>query len=143
MRRRVIELFACSLRMCAIAIRDPKHRFKTWVATLIGESDADEELAEFRRIEHDLLESINMWTLAEVTGIRKGLQRSSTISSKWQELLVWLSRVDFLGKYNELIDRVHERPRAGRWLLESEPFVKWRDQDEDRLWYTGKRELPT
>jgi hypothetical protein len=56
------------------------------------------------------------------------------------DILDWLSRLDFETRHAELRDQVKGRPNTGRWLLDSAPFQKWKHTRCSRLWYTGKRE---
>lgn len=62
--------------------------------------------------------------------------------SEQNDILDWLSPFDFSRVYRELQERVSKNGVAGRWLLKSQLFEKWRDEDINRLWYTGKRKSP-
>ena len=114
-----------------------------WLRQLSGNDKLDGEIAKLTAAEKQLRDCISTMTLKIGLDVRSGVSKlvSSSDRSERDDILDWLSPLNFAGVHRELEERVPTTSIAGRWLLRSELFKRWRDQDVNMLWYVGKREF--
>ncbi|EDN92785.1 hypothetical protein SS1G_08649 [Sclerotinia sclerotiorum 1980 UF-70] len=72
---------------------------------------------------------------ASIEAIDKSFSREER-----NEILEWLSSLDFETRHGELLGRVKGRPNARKKLLDSKAFQNWTETPSSKLWYTGKPE---
>ncbi|KAL1383251.1 ankyrin repeat protein [Phyllosticta capitalensis] len=86
----------------------------------------------------ELAMGIKTWATAGriESQVRKISDRSD--EDECENILKWLSPLDFNRIHSRLLKRVDYTSSAGSWLLQSKSFTLWRDGDDHhRLWYTG------
>ncbi|OJD29624.1 ankyrin-1 isoform x1 [Diplodia corticola] len=161
LKRCIIELFASSLKVCEIAIEQASHRTKTWLRKFADMDTLKDPLSKMAKADSNLGRCAQMTGLAIGTktyaatgrieqGVEEGNERGERLefqlnrvqqSNEFDQrdaILDWLSPLDFHQVHRSLEQRVSESPVAGKWLLQSQTFEHWRDQDLHRLWYKGK-----
>ncbi|KAM0426267.1 hypothetical protein ACHAPT_008307 [Fusarium lateritium] len=140
LQERIVQLFICCLRFCRVGADQISHRTKKWGRKLVGTDPFEEELRKLVEADNSLRACIGMKNLDAALSLKESVNKlvdASNLSDR-DEILNWLSTLDFSRMHSELEHRVSESPVAGRWLLKSPEFERWRDGDSNRLWYTGK-----
>ena len=59
-----------------------------------------------------------------------------TLDSLSQRIVTWLAAPDPSSNYNSAREKHH--PDTGLWLLDSRPYLEWKDQPASLLWLHGK-----
>jgi hypothetical protein len=67
-------------------------------------------------------------------------QENRTRDKESQEILDWLSPLNFWNKQNDTIQK--REPGTGEWLLNDPLFLKWLDGTNRILWCQGERMYP-
>ncbi|UZP36909.1 hypothetical protein NXS19_004725 [Fusarium pseudograminearum] len=135
LQKRIVELFVTCLGICSVGERQVKKRLKTWVRKLKGDDEVDPALDRFTEADKALRDCISVSTL-EATLINQ--DSSANDLSYRDELLGWLSSINYTGSHQRIREQTPHLVIGGRWLLTSELFMKWKEHDVDRIWYTGK-----
>ncbi|KAL7628729.1 hypothetical protein AAE478_000244 [Parahypoxylon ruwenzoriense] len=141
LRKNIVEVFHCSLQICAAATNDQGGRLKKWLEMCFkGDEELDTLFEQMESSVQDLSRCINFATFSEmqrlgqpIRGIGKHVDRTHR-----DQLLAWLSPLNFDPRHEELLSQVKGRPNAGRWLLDSKAFRDWKEAKGSRIWYTGK-----
>ncbi|KAK8158611.1 hypothetical protein BKA80DRAFT_311528 [Phyllosticta citrichinensis] len=112
---------------------------RTFWKKFFNKDEFDEALSRTNEAENDLKESIE--ALNHILNPKTHLAVSK-IADKHEgddrnDILNWLSRLNFDQDHQRHQGRIHGSHVAGRWLLESDTFTRWRDGNTHRLWYTG------
>ena len=87
-------------------------------------------------VDTDLEDSIREFNLAaSQETLRVTLKREE--AKQTQELLAWLSTLDFKPKQSDILSKRLEG--TGKWFLEDPQFRQWMDEDITTLWCPGAR----
>ncbi|KAI9642713.1 hypothetical protein NHQ30_008444 [Ciborinia camelliae] len=141
LRSRITTVFCCSLKFCAIAIENRDGWFKKGIKLAFKEdSELSKLLSEMHSAKNQVDRCIDTANYREIKkagyrieAIEKGFSRQER-----NEILEWLSSLDFETKHGELLERVKGRPNAGKKLLNSTAFQNWTKTRSSKLWYTGQ-----
>ncbi|KAL6858414.1 hypothetical protein J3F83DRAFT_357808 [Trichoderma novae-zelandiae] len=136
----IVELFICCLNICKLASEQVHDRIRKWLRQLGGGDKLDDELEKLNAAEKQLRDCISTMTLKVGLDVKSGMRKLLRRGDSFErgDILDWLSPLDFSRVHQELKEGVSTTGVAGRWLLRSELFKRWRDEDVDRLWYVGK-----
>lgn len=109
---------------------------------LKGDTELDRLLADMSAAKEHLFRCIDFATYAEMKRAGHNIEAIEKRGNQEDrnDILDWLSPLDFETRHTELLNQVKGRPNAGRWLLDSESFQEWKNTSCSKLWYTGKRE---
>ncbi|KAK7511260.1 uncharacterized protein IWZ02DRAFT_494485 [Phyllosticta citriasiana] len=135
----IIDLFKSWFEICSIGISQTKHRHLKFWKKLFNEDEFDEALSKSAQAETDLERSIDALNLAlsAKTYLEVKKMADKNEEDERDDILDWLSELNFNQEHQRLQERVYDSRVAGRWLLKSDAFTRWRDGDSHRLWYTG------
>ncbi|KAK7532449.1 uncharacterized protein J3D65DRAFT_636864 [Phyllosticta citribraziliensis] len=139
LKESIIGLFKSCLEISSIGIAQTNHRFRKFQKKLLDDDELSDALSKATEAEENLTKCIRALTLALVA---KTHRKVSKIADQYKDherddILDWLSKLNFNTVHQSLQERVGESLVAGRWLLESDTFTRWRDGDINRLWCTG------
>ncbi|TGO30135.1 hypothetical protein BPAE_0007g00080 [Botrytis paeoniae] len=139
LKESIIEIFVCSLDICKIGLLETEKRFKKWLQKMRGDDKLDASFKRMQAADDQFSSALRVATVALGTTVVKGMTdiTAGIGRKRFQEILNWLSRKDFFNTYQKLREEVEYNPNAGKWLLNSKQFRRWRDQDCRGLWYTG------
>lgn len=93
--------------------------------------------------EEELTKCVDYATLDQVKTSGRSIQiiESQVNQEKRSDMLTWLSPLSFDPRHDELLAQIKDQPNAGKWLLDSNTFRRWKETERSSLWYTGKREF--
>ncbi|KAG8160792.1 hypothetical protein KVR01_009056 [Diaporthe batatas] len=146
LRECIVQIFICCLKICRIGSEQVEHRIKTWVSQLSGDDKIDSELQEFNKVDEALRYFIEIATYKTVaqagealTQVIAGMKKllDSDDRSQRDEMLDWLSVLEAPKMHEKVVSEVPKVSVGGNWLLRSELFRAWKEQDVNRIWYTG------
>ncbi|KAI0169077.1 hypothetical protein GGR52DRAFT_592840 [Hypoxylon sp. FL1284] len=135
----IIRVFECCLSICIIANEQVQNRFETFFKSINVKDKLGVAFNEFATADDNLRVCLGMETLASVTETQQDLvafmdKISGPIArDERDEVLEWLSSLNS----PQMHAMVKQDTQGGNWLLESDPFRKWRDKSQNWIWYTG------
>ncbi|KAJ8060338.1 hypothetical protein OCU04_010671 [Sclerotinia nivalis] len=141
LRSRITTVFCCSLKFCAIAIEKRDGRFKKGIKLAFNEDiELSKLLSEMRSAKNQVDRCIDTANYREIKRAGRSIEAIDKSFSREErnEILEWLSPLDFETRHGELLERVKGRPNAGKKLLDSKTFQNWTKTRSSKLWYTGK-----
>ncbi|GAW23964.1 hypothetical protein ANO14919_135430 [Xylariales sp. No.14919] len=141
LREKIVQVYGYSLQICATIVNSHDGRLKKWIKAFFQD---DEELdglfKKMESAEDELNKCVDYATLDQVKSSGGSIRiiEDHVNQEKRDEMLHWLSPLSFDPRHQELLEQISDRPKAGKWVLDSDSFRNWMKTENSRLWYTGK-----
>ncbi|KAI1413270.1 hypothetical protein F5Y13DRAFT_198994 [Hypoxylon sp. FL1857] len=142
LEERIVEMFICCLRICRTASEQIRDRFRKWRKRVSGTDELNAVMKEFAEADDALRFCLGIKTMETTLETKQNIQQIANVMSillqtnsqdEWDEILEWLSTLES----PKMHASIKQQAQGGSWLLESELFRAWREQDVNKVWYTG------